>query len=378
MRYIVCGGGTGGHVYPALAVCEALREIDGSAQILYLGTSSGFEAKLVPAAGVEFVCISSGGVAGKSLARALRGAAAAYVGLAQSLGIVGKFQPHVALGTGGYVSGPALLACWLRGVPVSVQEQNVYPGLTNKLLARISTRVFVAFPESVFYFPPRVVPKMRVTGNPIRKAILNAERGQGHRLFGTDSSLLTVVVFGGSRGAKPLVMAALQVASKLRHRQVQFIVVTGERLFDEATQFVEASGIAWSKGGNVILRPYVEQMDLAYSVADIVVSRAGALTVSELAATGIPSLLVPSPYVANRHQEHNAKVLAERGAAMVLTEGPDLARELGEKLDWLLSHPREREQMGQKARQVAKPRAARTIAEELFRLAERRACACIS
>lgn len=371
MRYLVSGGGTGGHIYPALAVCEVLREIDSGAEILYVGTSSGLESKLVPAAGVNFVCISSGGVAGKSLGKALRGMAAACTGLAQSLRIVRRFRPHVALGTGGYVSAPALIACWLWGVPVTIQEQNVFPGVTNRVLARISRRVFVGFPAAVVHFPAAVTPKIKVTGNPIRKAILATRKDEGHGALGTDPRLPTVVVFGGSRGARPLVMAALQAAAALRHLEAQFVVITGDSPFAEASEFVEASGISRHKGGNVILRPYLEQMELAYSIADVVVARAGALTVSELAATGVPSVLVPSPYVANRHQEHNARVLAERGAAMVVQEGPNLARELVDKLEWLLSHPEERIRMGESARGAAKPRASWTIAEELYRLAGR-------
>ncbi|HHV80006.1 MAG TPA: undecaprenyldiphospho-muramoylpentapeptide beta-N-acetylglucosaminyltransferase [Firmicutes bacterium] len=371
MRYLISGGGTGGHIYPALAVCEALNEVDENSEVLYVGTRNGLESRIVPAYGIRLATIQSGGIAGKSPIKALKGAMAATKGFVESTKTVRSFRPDAALGTGGYVSGPVMLACWLAGVPIGIQEQNAMPGMTNRILSRIANRVFLAFPGSKRCFPTGATRKAVVLGNPIRRSIVTTPKGAGYWAFGIEPGWRTVVVFGGSRGAEPLVFGALDVAKESRQRRVVFLVITGNASFERARAIVETSGISYDQGGNVILRPYVEEMHLAYSVAELVVARAGGLTVSELAARGIPSVLVPSPYVAGRHQEHNAAVLAESGGAVVVHEGKQFVVQLKRVLDDLLGDAEKLKQMGERAKRVGKPDAARDIACQLYEMARR-------
>jgi UDP-N-acetylglucosamine--N-acetylmuramyl-(pentapeptide) pyrophosphoryl-undecaprenol N-acetylglucosamine transferase len=302
MRMIVAGGGTGGHLFPGLAVAEAAAACGNS--VLFVGSSSGIEARIIPRTHFPFRQISIRGLRG----RGWRGVGQLLVqlppALARAWRIVREFRTEVVLGVGGYASFPVVLAAWLDGVPSVLMEQNARPGWTNRLLARLAKRVCTTFPDSAVYFPPG---KAVQTGNPVRSlSAAPAARSEG----------FTLLVFGGSQGAHRINQALHDAAGALRER------VPSLRILHQTG----AADAAWLReryaavGLDAEVRDFIDDMGAAYAAADLVVCRAGATTVAEITALGKPAVLVPYPYAADDHQRANAAVLAERGAAVLVLD----------------------------------------------------------
>ncbi len=360
-------GGTGGHVYPAIAIADAVRAARPLAAIAFAGTRERMEWEAVPKAGYPIHPITvSGfqrGLSGESVARNLRFPLRLLKGLAESLQLIGGFDPDVVVGTGGYVTGPVGLAARLRKRPLVLQEQNAYAGATNKLLARSAAVVFVAFEAARRYFPAG---KAELAGNPVRAGLAAASHDEARAHFGLPAGdrARVLLVMGGSLGAGPL-NAAIKAGldSLLADPQTHVIWQTGERYF-------EAIRAAVPEHPRVRLLPYLDRVDLAYAAADLALCRAGAITCSELAVTGTPAVLVPSPNVTADHQTKNARALADAGAALLVPE-----RELDGAVERvvvpLLADDGRRMDMEEAARQTARPDAARTIAERVIALAER-------
>ncbi len=352
---LVMAGGTGGHVYPALAVARALeREAQA---VVWLGTHRGLEARIVPAAGITMEWVAVRGLRRKG-AMALAAAPLQLLrALAQSLGVMFRHRPAAVLGMGGFVSGPGGLAAWLTRRPLVIHEQNAIAGLTNRLLARLARVVLQAFPGS---FPARV--GAETVGNPVREEIA-AVQDPATR-FAARSGPLRLLVLGGSQGALALnrivpgALAALPPESRpiVRHQ-------TGERTLEEARAAYRASGL------DAELLPYIENMSEAYGWADLVLCRAGALTVAELAAVGVPAIFVPYPAAVDDHQTANARPLADAGAAVIVQER-DLGDESFAKLlrQWLSSRDELRTR-AIRARALARPDALERIAGACLRLA---------
>ena len=344
---LVLAGGTGGHVYPALAVAEALQQ--QSQEIVWLGTHAGLESRVVPAAGIKMECISVTGLRRKGIIALVLAPFRLLLALLQSCRVILKYRPAAVLGMGGFVSGPGGIAAWLLRRPLVIHEQNAIAGLTNRLLARLARVVLQAFPGS---FTAGV--KSETVGNPVRTDI--AELDEPAIRYAGREGPLRLLVLGGSQGALALnkvVPAALELLADdlrpvVRHQ-------AGERTLEEAQAAYSAHGI------EVELTPFIEDMAEAYAWADLVICRAGALTVAEIAAAGLPAIFVPFPWAVDDHQTANARPMTEAGAAALMQE-KDLSDEslAGLLRQWLSS----RDELLARARisrQLARPDALRLI-----------------
>ena len=365
-RVLFACGGTGGHVYPAIAIADAVRALRPDAAVAFAGTRDRMEWEAVPKAGYPIHAITVSGFQ-RSLSAEAIGKNLAFPfklikGLWESWRLVGAFRPDVVVGTGGYASGPVGLAASLRGVPLVVQEQNAYAGATNKLLAGRAEKVFVAFEAAVPYFEGAEV---EVSGNPVRQDLLDVDQAEARDHWDIPADADVLLAMGGSLGAGPINGALkLHLDALLRDERAFVIWAAGKRYYDTLAQAVP-------EHPRLRLVPYLDRMDLAYAAADLALTRAGALTCSELAATGTPSVLVPSPNVTADHQTKNAQALVESGAAALLPE-PDLAAQFETTVPALLHDASALEAMHAAALQIARPDAARTLAEAVVALADNR------
>lgn len=313
MRVIIAGGGTGGHLYPGLSVAEEMKSRGIASDILFVGTEHGIEAKVVPKEGYAIRFVRAEGIVGKSPMQKVRALAALMLSLRDSRRILRSFMPDLVIGVGGYASAGTVFVAWATHVPTLLLEQNSVPGLANRLLAKLADAVAVTYQESLSWFPPG---RTFLTGNPVRRQMLRKDVRAAHALFSLHPDRFTVFIFGGSAGARSInkaVVEALPHLAKVRGR-VQFLHQTGER--DHT--FVSAAYRSEGCRGTVV--PFIYEMAEAYAAADLVICRAGATTLAELTAVGKPAVLIPYPYAAANHQEHNARKLEDMGAARVILE----------------------------------------------------------
>ncbi len=368
MRLVVTGGGTGGHIYPALAVAKEMAALEPKSVLCYIGTERGMERGLAKKEGLDFCAVRSSGIMGKSPLVAARGVANASLGVSDAFGVLRKFRPDAVFGTGGYVSGPVLLASWMLRIPRAIQEQNAVPGKTNQVLSRLAHRIFCAFEYTRRFFPDDS--KVLVTGNPVRKALFEPSKEEGRGFFGIVTESPVILILGGSLGAKTLVEAGMQLAAE-GSKGVAIILVTGAKYYSWAAEKLGVSlrgGIEGASFGNIIIRPYIHEMSMAYAAADVVVGRAGGMTLSEITALGIPSVVIPSPNVANNEQEYNARALEEAGAAVIVREGRETPFRVAEAALSLALCEEKRRGIGESAQKMGKPDAALNICKELVTL----------
>lgn len=317
MKYLVSGGGTGGHIYPALAIAKEIQLNDKDAEILYVGTSTGLEAELVPKEGIEFTAIRVKGMPRKLNKDSFIAMKELLIGLRQSNKIIKEFKPDIVIGTGGYVSGPIVYMAKRNKVPAIIHEQNAFPGITNKILSRYVDRVAVTFQESKKYFkyPERVV----LTGNPIRREILNVDREKAYKELKINKNIPMILSFGGSGGQKKLNDAIIKLIEKNQfNNNIQILHITGKRLYKDFMDELKAKGI--NLRNNIRVLPYLYEMPLALNIADLVITSAGAITLAEISAIGIPSILIPKSYTAENHQEYNARAFEKANASIVILE----------------------------------------------------------
>jgi UDP-N-acetylglucosamine--N-acetylmuramyl-(pentapeptide) pyrophosphoryl-undecaprenol N-acetylglucosamine transferase len=349
MRVLIAGGGTGGHVFPGIALAEEAVGRQAENDAVFVGTARGLEATVVPSAGYPIELIQVKGLKGKGLANAIGNLMLIPGALLRSVLILRKWRPDVVIGVGGYASGPVVLAAWLLRIPTAVQEQNAAAGFTNRLLGRVVGTVFTAFPEAAAYFPKR---KVQQLGNPIRRRLLdNFMRPT------TPHDRLHVLVCGGSQGAHVLNMRVVEALPHLADVREKLTVThqTGHRDREAVEQGYAATGFAPD------VREFITDMSAAYAAADLVVARAGATTLAELTCCQKPSILVPFPFAADNHQVLNARSLVEAGAA-VMVEERDLTGELlAKEIRAILSNPARRQQMARAAGRLGAPQAAREI-----------------
>ncbi|AOQ23507.1 UDP-N-acetylglucosamine transferase [Moorella thermoacetica] len=319
MRVIITGGGTGGHVYPALAIARGLKEARPGVELLYIGTARGLEADVVPRAGLTLATITVQGLVRRQVWKNIPALVKTGRGLGEAWQQVRRFRPDVVVGTGGYVSGPVCLAAALQGVPVILHEQNAFPGVTNRLLAILARCVCLTFPEAASRFPRRA--KLVTTGLPVRPEIIQADRDSCRQHFGLRPEQLFLVTVGGSQGARSINGAMLPILKELAGCQdVSLLQVTGRRDYEAYLQQVHTQGIDLAKYGNITIEPYVYNLEQALAAADLVIGRAGASFLAEVLARGLPSVLVPYPHAAANHQEYNARAVARQGAAVVVLD----------------------------------------------------------
>ncbi len=345
---MIMAGGTGGHVFPALALARMLRE--RALDVVWLGTAHGIEARIVPAAGFPIEWISVGGVRGKSLGTRLMAPLTVGRAIWQSMLVILRYRPAVVVGLGGFVTGPGGIAAWLLRRPLVVHEQNAVAGFTNRILARFAQRVLEAFSGS---FGSRI--RAQDIGNPVRNEFFSIAAPE-QRLAGR-SGPVRVLVVGGSQGAAKLNAMVPAAVARLAGRLVlELRHQTGERGFDAARAAYARCGVTAQ------LQPFIDDMAAAYGWADLVVCRSGALTISELAAVGVASLLVPFPAAVDDHQTRNAEFLVTHGAARLLPEATLTAESLAQALLELASDRAPLQQMAQRARTLARPQATTELA----------------
>lgn len=319
MRFIVAGGGTGGHIYPALAIIRGLKDRHAEAEILYVGTSKGMEADIVPQEGIPFKGIDAAGLQRKLTPRNLSVAWQAGRGLCQVGGVIRRWRPDLVIGTGGYVCGPVILAAALKRIPTLIHEQNALPGLTNRLLSRFATRVAVTFAASEKYFPRQK--KIRLTGLPVRPEVLQADKKAALNKLGIGEGRFVLLSFGGSRGARTINKSMVKVIKMFKDDPRLYLIhVTGTAGYEEFLRHCGAEGIDPVQAENLSIMPYAYHMQDALAAADLVISRSGAATLAELTALGIPAILIPYPHASENHQEYNARALEKEGAAQVVLD----------------------------------------------------------
>jgi UDP-N-acetylglucosamine--N-acetylmuramyl-(pentapeptide) pyrophosphoryl-undecaprenol N-acetylglucosamine transferase len=362
MRVIISGGGTGGHIYPALAIANELERLVPGTQILFVGTEEGLEADIVPKEGYPFTTVSVAGLERRLSWQNVLTLGRTISGLWQSRAIIHEFQPDIVIGTGGYVCGPVLLMASLLRIPTLVQEQNAIPGVTNKILGRFVDKIAVGYGEASRYFA--AAKKVVVTGNPIRSNVMGITRDEGEQELGLASGKITILVSGGSRGAQTINKAMIAVSKALAGRaDIQVLHVTGKSDYNNIVGLYSQTGIEPEKSGNIIIRPYLYNMPHALAAADLAIFRAGAIGLAELTARGVPAILVPYPYAAENHQEHNARVLEKNGAAVIIRDAELTSELLLSVIESLLSDPQKRLAMAQASKRMGRPDAAVRIAE---------------
>ncbi|MCM3123402.1 MULTISPECIES: undecaprenyldiphospho-muramoylpentapeptide beta-N-acetylglucosaminyltransferase [Bacillaceae] len=359
MKIAVSGGGTGGHIYPALALIREIQKKDEKVEFLYIGTEKGLESKLVPRENIPFKSIHITGFKRKLSFENVKTVLRFLKGVRDSKKMLKEFNPDVVIGTGGYVCGPVVYAAAKMGIPTIVHEQNSVPGLTNKFLSRYVDKVAICFEEARQFFPEQ---KVELTGNPRASEVLGQDGIKGRLSAGLKLKVPTVLIFGGSRGARPINEAVVKSLTELSSKPYQVLYVTGDVHFEEVQKEVELVG----NPENVIIKPFIHNMPEVLSGVDLTVARAGATTLAELTSLGIPSILIPSPYVTDNHQEKNARALSENGAARLLLEKDLTGPKLVESIDQILGHEQKLADMKKAAKKLGIPDAA----QRLYRLME--------
>jgi len=353
MKVIIAGGGTGGHLFPGLAVAEALKE-RGVTDILFVGTEKGIEARVIPREGYKIKFIRSRGIVGKSLLRSIEGLLVLIFSIIDSLKIIRSFRPDIVIGVGGYSSFGPVFVSRLMGIPSVILEQNSIPGLANRILGRFSSAVCITYHESFHFFPSS---KTILTGNPIRRRIADGSREGGYRLFGLSPHKDTVFIFGGSSGATSINRAMVSALKELLDIKdsVQFLHQTGDRDYELVKDAYRSYGIS------ATVAPFIYQMPEAYAVADIIISRAGATTLAEITALGKAAILIPYPFAAGKHQEYNAKKLHEMGAAIMIPDNELTGERLAIEIKRLLRDQSLRKELEKNSRAFGRPEAADSV-----------------
>jgi UDP-N-acetylglucosamine--N-acetylmuramyl-(pentapeptide) pyrophosphoryl-undecaprenol N-acetylglucosamine transferase len=348
---LIAGGGTGGHLFPGIAVAEEVTTRHPKNEVVFVGTRRGLEARVVPESGYKLEVIAARGLKGMGPVRFLVGLLALPVSFVESWRILKKYRPDVVVGVGGYASGPVVLAAWMQGVPTAVQEQNALPGFTNRVLGNLVTVVFVAFTESRKFFPAK---KVQLIGNPIRRMLLDnyLRSRKAHDRF-------TVLVFGGSQGARGIndrVVEALDELAELKN-ELHFIHQTGAKDLDRVRQEYARRGFS----AEVV--PFIVDMSSAYSQAEVVICRAGAATLAELTVCKKASILIPFPAAADNHQEVNAQAMVAGGAALMFRESELTGKRLADQVRSLKGDPGALKKMERQAALLGRPEASKELAD---------------
>jgi UDP-N-acetylglucosamine--N-acetylmuramyl-(pentapeptide) pyrophosphoryl-undecaprenol N-acetylglucosamine transferase len=362
MRLMIAGGGTGGHLFPGVAIAEELRRRAPDAPVRFVGTERGIEARVLPDLGWELELISVSGLKTVGARGAIRGLLRLPRALWQARRTVKRWRPDAVIGVGGYASGPVVLMARLLGVPTAICEQNSIPGLTNKLLGRIARAVFLSFEESRRFFGPK---KVVMSGNPVRRALVEQLSRAGEAAEGAaadaEGAAVHVLVSGGSQGAVAVnelaSRALIAIGKAAPARSLAIVHQTGEKDLDATRARYAEAGVAAE------CHAFIRDMAAAYRRADLVIGRAGATTVAELAIAGKPALFIPYPFAADNHQELNAREMAEAGAALMFRQAELTAEQLAEALRPLLADPARRRAMGAAMKALARPGAAAAIVD---------------
>ena len=360
IKILITGGGTGGHIFPAIAIADAIRRLRPDADFLFVGANGKMEMERVPQAGYTIEGLNIAGFQRKFSLRNLVFPYKLFTSLWKARQIVYRYQPDVVVGTGGYASGPVMRVAQRAGIPTLIQEQNSYAGVTNKLLAKRASAVCVAYDHMEAFFPTA---KIIFTGNPVRQDILHIQgkRAEAIAHYGLQTNKKTIAVIGGSLGAGTLNVAMQEAHNLLRTTDVQVLWQCG-KYYETMCRESETAQLP-----NVQLRAFIDRMDLLYAAADVIVSRAGALSISELCLVGKPAVLVPSPNVAEDHQTKNALALVQKAAARLVRDADAVEKMLPEAL-LILHNEALAFSLSESIRQLGRPNAADAIAREVFKI----------
>jgi UDP-N-acetylglucosamine--N-acetylmuramyl-(pentapeptide) pyrophosphoryl-undecaprenol N-acetylglucosamine transferase len=356
-RFLFAGGGTGGHLFPAVAVAEKIKAKLPEADILFVGTKTKIEGRIVPKLGYKFKSIWIKGFSRTINLENILFPLKLMVSLIQSILINMSFRPKVAIGSGGYVSGPAIWGASVMGAKIILLEQNSYPGVTTRLLEKYADEIHISYGDSVKYLKAK--DKLRITGNPVRESLIQIDKDTALRNFNLGAGIKTLLVLGGSLGAASINEAVAESISKLTTNHLQIIWQTGTTYYDKYKSLADK---------NIVIAPFIENMNLAYSAADLAVARAGATTIAEILVLGIPSILIPSPNVAENHQYYNAKSLTDMNAA-ILIEDKDVNHLLAETIISTIFDSEKLKTLSGNSKKLGKPDAAGLIAESAIRFA---------
>ena len=349
MRLLIAGGGTGGHLFPGVAIAEELRAREPDAAIRFVGTRRGIEARVLPELGWDLDVIEVSGLKTVGAAGTVKGLFRLPRALWQARRIVKQFRPDAVVGVGGYASGPVVLAAKLRGIPTAICEQNSIPGLTNKLLGKLARAVFLSFDESRRFFKPA---KIIMSGNPVRRDLVQKLLAAAPET----RDRVHVLVVGGSQGAVAVnELASTALAALAKQAPLAITHQTGEKDLDATSARYRDAGVAAD------CRAFIKDMATAYRAADLIIGRAGATTVAELAIAGKPAVFIPYPFAADNHQELNAREMAAKGAALMFRQAELTADTLADALRPLLADPDRRTEMGAAMKSLARPQAAAAV-----------------
>ncbi|MBT9250602.1 undecaprenyldiphospho-muramoylpentapeptide beta-N-acetylglucosaminyltransferase [Bacillus halotolerans] len=361
MRIAISGGGTGGHIYPALAFIKEVQRRHPDTEFLYIGTENGLEKKIVERENIPFRSIEITGFKRKLSFENVKTVMRFLKGVKKSKSYLAEFKPDAVIGTGGYVCGPVVYAAAKMGIPSIVHEQNSLPGITNKFLSKYVNKVAICFEEAKSHFPSE---KVVFTGNPRASEVVSIKTGRSMAEFGLSEEKKTVLIFGGSRGAAPINRAVIDMQDALKSRAYQVLYITGEVHYEKVMTELKNKGAA----DNMVTKPFLHQMPEYLKAIDVIVARAGATTIAEITALGIPSVLIPSPYVTANHQEVNARSLGQHDAAIVLKETELSGEKLIEALDRIVLDEQTLKDMSERTKSLGVPDAAArlySVLEEL-------------
>jgi len=369
VRIILTGGGTGGHIYPALALARYIKETDPNADILYVGTERGLESDIVPRSGLPFRTIEVAGLQRKLSLDTVKTFVKLSKGLTQARKILKEFRPDVVVGTGGYVCVPIIFMAKMMGIKAVITEMDVLPGLANRFLSRFADVTALSFAESQQYLPK--ARSFAVTGNPRASDVMSVPAERSAKIaedLGLDPHKKTVLIVCGSRGAAPINKAVLAMLDDVaKQKEFQLVYVTGQVHYDKIKAEIDSRGLADNKG--IIVVPFVYDMPALLQHTDMMVGRSGATTMAEVLALGVPALYIPSPYVTNNHQEKNAVWMVEKGAGLMLKEQGLTGRALYDTIDGLVTDRERLSAMQNAARELGRPDAAKTYYQTLQALA---------
>lgn len=361
MKIIISGGGTGGHIYPAIAIIEELQKRIDDLELLYVGTKDSMEEKLIPELGINFKPIRVKGLPRKLNKQSMIAMKELFFGLKDSKKILQDFEPDVVIGTGGFVSGPLLYTASKTNALTMIHEQNSFPGLTNRILSRSVDKYFLTYPESLEYF--KYEDRAIITGNPIRNRFvkLNPVK-EDFQFFELDETKKTIFSFGGSNGSRSINKAIYELLQENLDDDIQWIHVTGRKYYDGFLNSIKDLG----DFSRFKCYPYLDEMDRAYNIADVVITSSGAISLSEISYMGVASILVPKAYTTENHQEYNAKTFEKAGAARMILEKDLNGVTLNECIHNIMDDNSVLDNMKRASRSLANPNAAEKIVDTII------------
>lgn len=362
MKVIISGGGTGGHIYPALAIAEEIKDRYKECQLLYVGTNNSLEEELAEKAGIEFRAIHVKGLPRKLNKKSFIAIKELILGLKESKKILKSFKPDLVIGTGGYVSAPIVFIATRNKIPTVIHEQNAFPGVANRILSRFVDKVLITFEESKEYF--KYKEKAFITGNPVRNSLLRTNKETAIRELGLDGNIPLILSFGGSGGQKSLNREIISLIKHInKYKDFQLIHVTGKVYYDSFLKELEQEKIILDQ--DIIITSYYHKMPYAINAAELIITSGGAIALAEISAVGKPSILIPKAYTAENHQEYNAKAFQNAGAGIMILEEELKNGKLIKTILELFENKDNLEAMGIKSKSIGNPSAVKKIVDEV-------------